>query len=202
MFYFNCHLNRVVNKHTTIGEFKSLPESALGYYKAAFVRNPYDRAYSGFIQLQRDIISQPAADYADEWVRDLVKAQLIENNKRIIEAEYSFDKWIMMLPEYEIYDVGRNTNMPLHPANYWTHHENIQYVDFIGKVENFEKDFIEFCKAVNIDIDSVENGNVTEDDLLESAGYRYVSKMSQSAIHRINEIFRDDFDLFGYEMIK
>ena len=88
--------------------------------------------------------------------------------------------------------------MPLHPANYWTHHENIQYVDFIGKVENFEKDFIEFCKAVNIDIDSVENGNLTEDYLLESAGYRYVSKMSQSAIHRIKEIFRDDFDLFGY----
>ncbi len=203
-FYFNKHIRRVVHQHITISEFLSLPESELDYFKASFVRNPYDRAYSGFLQLQRDIVSQPTAHYTDEWIRDLVKTQLVENIERIIESEYDFNKWILSLPEYEIYDVGRNTNMPLYPAYYWTHHRDKQYVDFIGKVESFERDFDRFCDEVGIDYKSEESANITNihSNKSEDCGqYRYTSRMSRSAIARINDLFSQDFLLFGYERI-
>ena len=57
-FYFNAHLNRVVHQHITCADFACLPESKLGYFLASYVRNPYDRAYSGFRQLQKDIKGQ------------------------------------------------------------------------------------------------------------------------------------------------
>lgn len=200
-FYFNQHLNRVVHQHITISEFKSLPESQLDYFKASFVRNPYDRAYSGFIQLQRDIASQPLAPYPHEWVKELVKSQLAENSERLIKAEYDFNKWIKIIPDFEIYDVGRNTNMPLHPATYWTHHNGEQYVDFIGKVETFEDDFKLFCTTVGLENVSNSNQNVTDSRLLGQSSYRYVSKMSNESIDRINQIFSIDFELLKYEKV-
>ncbi|MER9845661.1 sulfotransferase family 2 domain-containing protein [Mesorhizobium australicum] len=200
-FYFNKHLNRVTHQHITISEFKSLPESKLGYATASFVRNPYDRAYSGFLQLQRDIANQPQADFPQGWIRDLVKAQLSENQKRIAESGYDFNRWIMLLPEYEIIDVGRNTNMPLHPATYWTHFAGEPYVDFIGKVEEFERDFEVFCQRSGLDTPPKINQNVTTLSSPDRRGYRYTESMSHRAICRINEVFKVDFDLLGYEML-
>ena len=88
-FYFNPHLNRVVHQHLTLADFRLLPESRLGYMTASFVRNPYDRAYSGFIQLQRDIAEQPRAVYPSEWIKELVRAQLAENAQRLLRRRLS-----------------------------------------------------------------------------------------------------------------
>src|SRR5579871_6410130 len=78
-FNFNPTLNRVVHGHLTCSDFLALPEAKLKYFKATFVRNPYDRVYSGFIQLQRDIREQRQATFQFPWVRDLVMSQLDEN---------------------------------------------------------------------------------------------------------------------------
>ncbi len=49
LFYeFNPYLNRVVHQHLTRAELASFPEGKGAYRVAAFVRNPYDRVYSGF----------------------------------------------------------------------------------------------------------------------------------------------------------
>src|SRR5438309_1462874 len=74
-FYFNPYLNRVVHQHITCSDFLCLPESKMSYYMASFVRNPYDRTYSGFLQLQRDIEIQPHATFPAPWIRDLVMDQ-------------------------------------------------------------------------------------------------------------------------------
>ncbi|HMK89892.1 MAG TPA: sulfotransferase family 2 domain-containing protein [Methylocystis sp.] len=203
-FYFNKYLNRVVHQHVTLAEYLSLPESRLGYFTAAFVRNPYDRAYSGFLQLQDDIAIQPKIVFEHSWIKDLVKAQIVENQKRIIEAEYDFNKWILALPEYEVLEVGRNTNMPLHPANYWTHLDGKQGVDFIGKVEDFDFDFRHFCNITGIDAPNIKSANVRDENgpaPTGRSGYKYLSKMSLPAIGRINELFKTDFELFGYEVV-
>src|SRR3984893_7129808 len=52
-FYFNAYVNRVVHQHVTCAEFACFAESRLGYFAGSFVRNPYDRAYSGFRHLQQ-----------------------------------------------------------------------------------------------------------------------------------------------------
>lgn len=64
-FYFNSYLNRIVHQHIICADFACLPESKLGYFTASFVRNPYDRVYSGFRQLQKDLREQPHAIYAE-----------------------------------------------------------------------------------------------------------------------------------------
>ena len=203
-FQFNKHLNRVVHQHITFSEFLSLPEARLGYTVGAFIRNPYDRAYSGFIQTQRDISLQPRANFTEQWVKDLVMTQLIENARRLIKASYEFNEWILSIPEYEILEVGRNTNFPLHPSHYWTHSSEARVVDYIGKVERFEDDFAEFCIKVGIPVQPILNANITERRDAPGTnphGYKYISRMSAKAIARINDLFKEDFELFGYDMV-
>jgi hypothetical protein len=201
-FYFNSHLNRVVHQHLTLADFRLLPESRLGYTTAAFVRNPYDRAYSGFIQIQRDIAEQPLAPYPSAWIKELVAMQLADNARRLIAAAYDFNQWILSVPEHEIYEAGRNTNLPLHPATYWTHTNGRQAIDFLGKFENFEAEVERLCALIGIPPPPLENLNVSGSLHDPSPqNYRYVSRMSRPAIDRINHLFADDFTTLGYRQI-
>jgi hypothetical protein len=203
-FYFNAHLNRVVHQHVTCAEFACLPESKLGYLLATFVRNPYDRVYSGFRQLQEDIRGQPLAPYPEPWIRDHVMKQLTENFAQLCQAQFDFDKWVESIRDEQIYEIGRNTNFPLHPSHYWTHIAGRQVVDFIGRVENFEADFRDFLTRVDIDQVQSANANVVE---LEGGaasnpfGYRYVNRMAVRSIEKIYRLFERDFDLFNYERL-
>lgn len=200
-FHFNRRLGRVVHQHLTLGDFLALPEANLGYRTAAFVRNPYDRAYSGFIQIQRDFETQPRVHTSPEWISDLIKLQVSENMARVIAAGFDFDEWMSRLPEYEIYDCGRNTNMPLHPAHYWTHAEDFT-VDFIGKVENFSSDYLGLCKFFNIEPPKIKTKNASENRQISRRSYsRYAGRMSRRSLDRINELYSRDFDLFGYETL-
>lgn len=201
-FHFNTSLGRVVHQHVTLSDLLALPEGNLGYKVAAFVRNPYDRAYSGFIQIQRDFQYQPGNVSQHGWVGDLVKTQIAENMGRVIAAGFDFNAWITALPEYEIFDSGRNTNMPLHPAHYWTHVEGRETADFVGKVENFNTDFHAFCHFVGIETPSIQLENITQREQGTKIGVsRYASKMSRRALDRINDLFAADFEFFGYSKL-
>lgn len=204
-FYFNRYLNRVVHQHITCADFASLPESKLGYFAGSFVRNPYDRVYSGFRQLQKDIQSQTCAEYAEPWIRNHVMKQLLENHAQLTQAEFDFDSWLDLVRDEQVYEIGRNTNFPLHPSHYWTHIAGEQFVDFIGRVENFEADFQEFLSRVGIDQVQLVNGNVVDLEGLAANnvfGYRYVDRMSARSIDKINRLFDRDFDLFKYDRIR
>ena len=39
----------------------------LGYRIAAFVRNPYDRVYSEFMQILREVHKQPPSEFPSPW---------------------------------------------------------------------------------------------------------------------------------------
>jgi hypothetical protein len=203
-FYFNRHLNRVVHQHITCADFACLPESRERFFLGSFIRNPYDRAYSGFRQLQKDIESQPEATFPEKWIRELVMEQLEQNRIQLHQAEYQFDRWIALVREDQVYEAGRNTNFPLHPSHYWTHVAGHQFVDFIGRVERFETDFSDFASRCGIEKASSENFNVVE---LEGSagddphGYRYAQRMSSASIDKINNLFSSDFELFGYDQL-
>jgi hypothetical protein len=203
-FYFSHFLNRVVHQHITCAEFACFPEARLGYWKAAFIRNPYDRVYSGFGQLQRDIKNQPAAQYPEPWIRDLVRKQLAENFAQLCRAGFEFDEWVALIEDDQIFEVGRNSNFPLHPAHYWTHIEGAKAVDFIGRVETFETDFRSFLVQTGIPQPEQINANVIDlkgDADTDSKGYRYVKRMNTRSRARINALFEKDFELFGYARV-
>lgn len=203
-FYFNKFLNRVVHQHITCADFECLPESKLGYFKAAFVRNPYDRVYSGFLQLQKDIQAHPLSLFSDEWVKNIVMKQLEENYTQLSSAGFDFNEWVGLLKEDQIYEIGRNTNFPLHPNHYWTHINGIPYVDFIGTVEQFESDFLRFLDKVGISERLEASANVVDLDGESDTNpfnYRYVHLMDKQSINKINHLFASDFELFGYIQI-
>jgi Sulfotransferase family len=201
-FYdYNPHLQRVVHQHITFAEFAALPESREGYFTGVFVRNPYDRVYSGFVQLQRDIQEQPAAAFPNDWIKALVMRQLADNEAQLAAGEFDFDKWFALVEEHQIYEVGRNSSFPLHPAHYWTGIDRELRVDFIGKVECFERDFDAFCGRAGIEPGERASTNVS-DRLPEpqSPGQsRYANRMNAASISKIESLFDEDFDLFGYE---
>ncbi len=179
-----------------------LPESRETYFTGAFVRNPYDRVYSGFLQLQRDIQQQPSVPYPSAWIKALVMRQLSDNFAQLAAGDFEFNKWFNLVEEYQIYDIGRNSSFPLHPAHYWTGIDREQKVSFVGKVEYFERDFDSFCEKVGVALpDKRVNANMTD----SSSAYegldipRYIHMMGPAAISKINTIFDADFELFKYK---
>jgi sulfotransferase famil protein len=204
-FYdFNPYLQRVVTQHVTYPEFAMLPESREGYFIGAFVRNPYDKVYSGFLQLQKDVRhfqQHPSQTFPTPWIKPLVLRQISDNLAQLTAAEFDFDKWFALVEEYQIYEVGRNSSFPLHPAHYWTGIDGNQKVDFIGKVESFEHDFDAFCLRVDVAAGERATANVSDQPAHSQgmANARYLSRMSAASISKINTLFTADFELFGYE---
>ncbi len=203
-FSYNPYLQRIVHQHLTYADFTGLPESRLGYFTTAFVRNPYDRVYSGFRQLQKDIREQPLCAFPALWIRDHVRAQLAEVFGQLCRGGFQFDDWLDQISEDQVYEIGRNTNLPLHPSHFWTHMAGRQGVDFVGRVENSEADFQFFLDRVGIEPPPPENSNVVElgpDPKSHPLGYRYVNRMHARSIDKINRLFDRDFELFHYERV-
>jgi hypothetical protein len=200
-FHFNPHIQRVVHQHITYTDFTLLPESRSGYFTAAFVRNPYDRVFSGFVQLQRDAQNQPGQSFPKPWIRDLVMRQIADNFSQLVRAEFDFNRWFGLIEEHQIYETGRNSSFPLHPAHYWTGAQSETLVDFVGKTENFEIDLTNFCDAVSITQDNKESSNVSSDSntKVDTSYPKYLGKMTTATISKINSIFAKDFELFGYK---
>ena len=202
-FYdYNPYLQRVVHQHITYAEFSILPEYQMGYFTGAFVRNPYDRVYSGFMQLQRDIQQQPSMPFPCAWIKALVMRQLADNFAQLADGDFEFNRWFSLVEEYQIYEVGRNSSFPLHPAHYWTGINRERNIDFIGKVEYFERDFDAFCQKVGVvQSDERANANISDQPSTPEnlSRPRYINLMSAATISKINTIFSTDFDLFEYE---
>ena len=196
-YYFSPHLNRVVHQHITCADFSAFPESRLGYATATFVRNPYDRVYSGFIQMQRDLRDQGLAAFPAPWIKELVLRQLEVNRAALARADCNFDRWVAGLSEADVYDVGRNATLPLHPVHYWTHLTGEKYVSFIGRVEVFEADLKAFCAQVGIAEPERIDRNVSGGPG-DSGDYRYAAAMRAGTRDKIERLFIDDFALFGY----
>ena len=202
-FRFDRHLGCVVHQHLTLGQFLALPESRQGHRLAVFVRNPYDRVFSGFLQLQRDIRQQPSAAFPAPWIRQLVLHQLTGHQRSLTMAGNNLDSWFRELPVAKVLCAGQDSNLPLHPCHYWTHSGGQLVADFIGRVENFEQDFAQLCQQFDVAAGGDATLNVTPGMPRQSDedGYRYAARLAPDTIRKVNILFRGDFQLFGYRMI-
>jgi len=204
-YYFNPFLNRIVNQHITYAEFEQLPEARMGYRGAAFVRNPYDRFYSGFRQLRRDVRLQPCAPFPEPWIREKVLLELAKNRAQLARANYDINEWVCGITEDQILDAGANATFPLHPAHYWTHSEGSQRVDFIGRVEDFDSDYARFRAEVGISVADLREGNANAANNIRrpdpATGYRHAHLLDRYSIEKINAVMALDFALFGYHRL-
>jgi hypothetical protein len=201
LFYFNTTLQRVRNQHHTFADYLLLPQSKQGHQVASFVRNPYDRVVSGFMQLCRDASVIPKLRFSDPQLKDFVLDQVAQNTNDLIRSGYNLNVWFLNLSPYKILDNSSATFL-LQPAHVWTHLDN-QKISFIGKVENFESDFEKLKSQYGIGTTSLESVNQSGINIAASpsAPYRYAQQLHSRSVARINDIFSLDFELFGYDKL-
>lgn len=202
-FHFNPYINRVVHQHAVLSDYLAIPESKMPYDLAVFTRNPYDRVFSGFQQLLRDIGQHPKRKYQNAWMKELVMEQVSDVYASVSKAQCSLDDWFQNLSPHWVLDVGRNVCMCLHPAHYWTHYNGKQLANFIGKVENFEDDFSALCAQYKITESNSRNVNQADGKFLpDQNGYKYINRLHPRTIAKINDLFHADFEYFGYQKVK
>lgn len=201
-FHFNLHLGKVSHQHLTLSEFLRLPEAKYVSCRAVFVRNPYDRVVSGFGQIQRDIVRHPHCVFPSSGVRDEVIASLAKAELRLADAGGDLNRWVENLEDYEVLDEKKSMVLPMHPCSYWTHIDGNKRIDYLGKVESFEQDFATLVRVLALDAERIPaiSANIGSQGY-DLQGYRHANKLGRRARDRINELFKDDFELFGYEKL-
>lgn len=176
-------------QHMPINHFLSTPyakENAnlmSSYFKFSFVRNPYDRLYSGYIQ------DKLASETMPEWTK--AKKPIFDNigdnfNRYIREYVNKNDikndpSWICFCPMYD-----------------FSHVNNDYYLDWFGRVENIESDLPKLSELIGFEFKTTSNMNV---NVKPSRKLKYLDKYESSTIEIINTLYKDDFNFFNYEML-
>ena len=173
-------------QHMDLREFWQLDDASQmfnEYIKFTFVRNPYDRIYSGFLQ---DIF---ASKTWEKWI--LAKAAIFGSigedfNKYIEEFAATADlmndwRWITFKPMTAFTNQDRKFSL-----------------DWFGKVEQFSNDIQKLSSICNIQIKKARDRNVNS---AQTDRYKYINKYTKSSIKWINETYADDFATFDYEIL-
>jgi len=131
-----------------------------GYFKFAFVRNPYDRLASVMLNHTLKKEKHPEVSF----------------NSGIIKYKDMLTKWIATKPQHTyIYLDGKLV------------------VDFVGRYENLEEDWKKVCKKLGQDFDLP----ITRKGLFDSSKYKSLYSLQTKKI--VQELYKEDFKLFGYE---
>ena len=181
-------------KHLTYREFLEFEDSALldQYFSFCFVRNPYDRLYSGFLMRCHHIktVRHPRMPENKEYLNKLCR--FLQKNS------FSFNATLPLLTQLE--DIGflRLTD--------YTHDKERQVLDFIGYNERYEEDFQTICDKLGVVGAPTPNKVVRKDPLppcnpadMERTDYKYLEKYDRHTIAFVNTHFAQDFDYFGYK---
>lgn len=183
--YFNEVLGKNSHKHINLADFAKLPESEDSHVRFTFVRNPYDRLYSGFSQRRDRLKSNPPKNIDPDALR---------RELSLIERGFG-----AFLPYYlEL----RGTYISL--SNY-VFLDGTPAVDFVGFVETFESSFSEICERVGLKGVGSGNSNVqySQTNVEQTkAQFRYLDKFDPDTLHAVNEVFAEDFERLGYRMVR
>lgn len=201
-------LNKLVSKHIKVEDIVKLKDfkRRKKYYRACFVRNPYDRVYSWF-----EWFSFTYKQRVESGTLDFAKHQLVSNKdtdgvhlafvqnsewmrRALEECEGDFNEFLKV--NQDRYSLASN----------FTHYKGKMWVNFLGRVETFERDFKEFCELCELEINLFDNDDKSFNASELShripqtkEGHKYLSRYSEESIKIVNDIMKDDFELLGYK---
>jgi len=139
------------------------------YFKLAIVRNPWDRAHSDYLWMQRDRkIEGPFEDY-------MLKKGVFE--KHLTNLDSMHTRGDHVFPQYEfVYDENGNC-----------------LVDFIGQFENLEADFKEACNKAGIEYEKLPH---EKKSAIAKPDYREFYDRKKKDL--VAEVYAKDIEIFNY----
>lgn len=144
------------------------PEKWDGYFKFCFVRNPWDRLLSSYISKVRNKQGGCSA-----------YLQSFEQNIPFIE-------FVKIVQDY--YDLDRHL-MPMHDLVMGKDFSNM---DFIGRFENFEEDFLFVLETTGLVRKDVPHRNKTKHK-------HYTEYYDEETRDIVGKVYKRDIEYFGYE---
>lgn len=133
-YQYNSVLEREVDKshitHEELRTYSTYISDMEHYYKFCFIRNPYTRVYSSWIQYKKHFLNG-----------------LTDNERKVVE---NFDEFILKSLTKDKIEVDHHYThfKPVYSYIYDKNGNNI--MDFIGKVENYEIDFENVAQTLNL----------------------------------------------------
>jgi hypothetical protein len=171
IFPYLCRTKR----HISLTEYHELLSDAYGqsifngYWKFAFVRNPWDRVVSLYHYNSQN---HPA-------------------NAEKFAAEFpTFKSWVVNI--YGNYTT-RNDDYNVRFQNIYTHIDGEQVVDFVGRYEKFNEDIKVVLSKLHHSTEHEPFPHYNKSDHGEWRSY-----YTDATRNMISEIFAEDIELFGY----
>lgn len=157
--------------HKTITDFIHKGVDINSYYKFMFCRNPWDRLVSIYY-----------------WWITISPVSLDESEENTAISE-SFNKWVS--GEFLKKDMYDGHKIP--QIKWITDEENDKIIklDYLGRFENFEKDFNKLCENLDMDL-KLPHHNATRHD-------HYSVYYNEESIEIVTKIFREDIEYFSYK---
>lgn len=166
-----------------------------GYFKFAFVRNPYSRLVSGYYNHVLNINREYSPG-----VKSLIGSRLPKVVRRLApirkflgKKDISFDDFIYYLcrtPDDKL-------NVHWRPQHTFISKKRFLrrkiYPDFIGRVENIENDWKKICKKVGLDVKIQHEG--------KSRHPSYKKCYSKDTWKMVSRRYKESIELLGYQNI-
>lgn len=169
-------------QHVTLKRFLDSEHAALlgRYFAFTFVRNPYDRLYSGFLQDRKAARTLPPWASVKQPIFDRIGADF---NRYMIEYVQEADltsawDWICFCPMHAFAWLGDRCRL-----------------DWIGRAEDVTGGLAELGARLGLEIRATENFNVNCDS---TAPYKYLDRYERDTVALVNDLYREDFARFGY----
>ena len=159
---------------------KAFEQNIQNSFVFCFVRNPWDRAVSNYFMFKR---------LNDDRAKNLRKLFLEKYNEEYLKEIYSFDLFCQNLQK-----IMECESAKLFPCNHLISQHQFLYTepDFIGKLENIQKDFNYIFNTLGIKPPKLEHKNKTD-----HKNYQHYYNAETKKI--VNKIYEEDIDLFKYK---
>lgn len=174
-------------EHVTIEKFRKKydQENRFDHYlKFTFVRNPYDRLYSGFrqdmtastrwkqwIAAKKPIFDEIGDDFNAYMQRFVASADL----------RHAWD-WVCFCPMVA-----------------FTHRNGQRIVDWFGRTERLDKDINALARKLDIEIGELGKHNMRNPDVLKTMNEPlYLGHYTRQTVALVNDLYAEDFEAFGY----
>ena len=175
----NVRLSRVVDKaHITLDDFSVYPDAPLveDYFVFGFVRNPYSRVYSAFLEKNSQWGVTEDVDF-----NQFVQTELNEIN---IRFDWNF---VHFCPQFYFFYRGGKCQ-----------------ADFIGRFESVKRDYPRALNLANLDAEGdlpYLNRRTTDAGLSGDTPQlnEYLDKYDPDSLRVVNRLYDRDFVYFGYD---